>query len=640
MVIVLKKNSTPEQVGKLRSFLTQRSFKLNEVKGEEDTIIAAVGRVSMDIREVELLDGVSKVIPISKPFKMASREFKNDNTVVEIKNSRSQIIRIGGSRVCIIAGPSAVESREQILEIARNVASSGAALLRGGAFMPRSSPYSFQGLGEEALKYLKEAGEKYGLPVVSEINSESLIPMMKDYVDVFQISSRSMQDFDLLKKVGAAGKPVILRRSYTATLEEFLMSAEYLLSSGTENVILCERGIRTFEHSTTDTLDLSSVPVLRSLTHLPIIVDPTASGLRDKVPSMALASIACGADGISIGVHDNPEQALCDGAKSVLPSVFDKIVHDVEAIAPVIGKAVVHIMEQPSEKQRQSSSDDRKTVCVYSGKAGAYAQQAIERYFDRDVESRPLNSFAAVFEAVTDGKAEFGMIPIENSLNGSIYQNYDNFSRFEDVEICGAVTLNIRHCLLGIKGGSIDGIKNVYSHPQGFGQSRAFLEKHPGWNLVDCTSTSDAAQFVSEKEEAVNAAIASTVTAGIYGLSVLAEDIEDDPSNFTRFVVITARNPEKKKVLLNIKDNMASFIFTTKNEAGALNRTLSVIGQQGFNLSRLESRPIRGQLWKSWFYADVELPEENAGECALSLLRLMKETAEEVRLLGIYSERK
>ena len=340
MVIVLKKNISEEDKNNIKKILTDKEFKLNEVIGDEDTILAAVGRMSMDIREVELLRGVSKVIPISKPYKMASREFKPEDSIIEIPNNRGQVIRVGGQRLIAIAGPCAVESREQIDRIASSVASSGVVLLCGGTFKPRSSPYSFQGLGLEGLRYLREAGDKYGLPIVTEIPSPELIPLINGYTDVFQIGSRNMQDFDLLKKVGATAKPVILKRGYTATLEEFLMSAEYLLASGTDSVILCERGIRTFEHATRNTLDLSAIPILRSLTHLPIIVDPgPAVANRDRIPPMALSAVAAGADGIMLDVHDDPGKALVGGAQSLLPSQVDKIMHDIEALAPVLGKA-------------------------------------------------------------------------------------------------------------------------------------------------------------------------------------------------------------------------------------------------------------------------------------------------------------
>lgn len=641
MVIVLKKNSTKEQKEHIRQFLQEKHFKLNEIVGEEDTVIAAVGTVSMDIKEVELLPGVNSVIPISRPYKLASREFKKENTVIEVPNSRGQSIRIGGQHIVSIAGPCAVESRSQIQEIAAAVAAGGAVMLRGGAWKPRSSPYSFQGLGEEGLKYLKEAGEQFGLPIVTEIVSESLIPLMKDYVDVYQIGARNMQNFDLLKKVGAIGKPVILKRSYTATLEELLMSAEYLLSSGTDSVILCERGIRTFEHATRNTLDISAIPVLRSLTHLPIIVDPShAVGIRDKVPPMGLASVASGADGIIVEVHSHPEKALSDGAQSMLPQQFDKMMHDIEALAPVIGKAVAHIREEKASVVSQAEKKSgEKIVCAYSGKRGAYAEQAILRYFDSaDAEPQPVNSFEDIFQNVIDGKADYGMIPIENSLAGSVFQNYDNFSRFEDVSIAGAVTLNIRHALLGIKGASLADIRNVHSHPQAFSQCKKFLGGRTEWNHIDAASTATAAEYVAKAGSKQNAAIASPLNASLYGLSVIAEDVEDDPGNFTRFVVIRANHTVHAKGArdANRAPNMASFIFKTKNEPGALYHVLGVFNECKLNMTRLESRPIAGQPWRYWFYADAEL--SGAGTDVHSLMKQLSDRVEDIRLLGVYSE--
>ncbi|HBG66817.1 MAG TPA: prephenate dehydratase, partial [Treponema sp.] len=401
-----------------------------------------------------------------------------------------------------------------------------------------------------------------------------------------------------------------------------------------DNVILCERGIRTFEHATRNTLDLSAVPVLRALTHLPVIVDPSHSVAgHDKIPVMGAAAVAAGADGLMLEVHDNPEAALVDGAQSVLPAQFDKMMHDIEAIAPVLGRAVAHIRQEATPK----------VVVAYSGKRGAYAEQAISRYFDAaDAESLAVDSFGDIFQFVTDGKADYGMVPIENSLAGSVYQNYDNFSRFEDVSIVGAVTLNIRHALLGTKGASVADVKNVFSHPQALSQCRKFLEGHRGWSLIDSVSTATAAQQVATLNSAENAAIASPVNAQIYGLSVLAEDIEDDPGNFTRFVVIQSNAAVRRHVSreLNIVPNTASFIFKTKNEPGALYNILGIFNEQHLNLTRLESRPITGEPWRYWFYADAELSAANGGaeSCVRRLLELLREKADDVRLLGIYSE--
>ncbi|MBR4599600.1 MAG: 3-deoxy-7-phosphoheptulonate synthase [Treponema sp.] len=642
MIIVLKNGVSDSEKSNIKSVLKGHSFKINEVKGEESTVLAAVGKLAMDVREVEVLPGVEKVIPISKPYKMASREFKPENTIVEIPNNRGQIIRVGGSRLVSIAGPCAVESRQQMLDAAKAVAASGATMLRGGAYKPRTSPYSFQGLGEEGLKYLKEAGEKYGLPVVTEIVASEYIPVMKDYVDVYQVGARNMQNFELLKRLGALGKPVILKRGLSATIEEWLMSAEYLLSSGTDRVILCERGIRTYERATRNTLDLSAIPVLRSMTHLPIIVDPShALGVRDKIPPMALASIAAGADGIIVEVHCHPEQALSDAAQALYPAQFDKIMRDIESLAPVMGKEVAHIRSVDSQKKANAEKiTHKKPICVFSGMKGAYAEQAIENFFEDSVEAQTVDSFDEIFQAVVDGKADYGMVPIENSTAGSVYNNYDNLTRYEDISIVGALTLRIQHSLLGVKGASLDTIKNVYSHPQGLSQCSNFL-KSQKWNAVDTVSTATAASLVAEKGSVENAAICNARNAEIYGLEVIKEGIQNEQNNYTRFVVIAANHvKEPLKQWSEQKPNMASFVFTTKNEAGALYDALGVFKEANLSMNRLESRPIAGKPWKYWFYCDVVIPSEceNPVEMITAFSENLKKVAEDVRILGVYAE--
>lgn len=642
MVIVLKKDISTSEKENIKSLLAARSLKINELKGEESTVFAAVGKLAMDVREVEVLPGVEKVIPISKPYKMASREFKPENSIVEIPNNRGQIIRVGGSRLVAIAGPCAVESRQQMLDAAKAVAASGATMLRGGAYKPRTSPYSFQGLGEEGLKYLKEAGEKYGLPVVTEIVASEYIPVMKDYVDVYQVGARNMQNFELLKRLGALGKPVILKRGLSATIEEWLMSAEYLLSSGTDRVILCERGIRTYEKATRNTLDLSAIPVLRSMTHLPIIVDPShALGVRDKIPPMALASIAAGADGIIVEVHCHPEQALSDAAQALYPAQFDKIMRDIESLAPVMGKEVAHIRSVESQKKANAEKvTHKKPICVFSGMKGAYAEQAIENFFEDSVEAQTVDSFDEIFQAVVDGKADYGMVPIENSTAGSVYNNYDNLTRYEDISIVGALTLRIQHSLLGVKGASLETIKNVYSHPQGLSQCSNFLRSQK-WNAVDTVSTATAASLVAEKGSKENAAICNARNAAIYGLEVIKEGIQNEQNNYTRFVVIAANHVEEPAGQWSEqKPNMASFVFTTKNEAGALYDALGIFKEANLSMNRLESRPIAGKPWKYWFYCDVVISQsvENPNMYIEDFSQKLKKMAEDVRILGVYAE--
>ena len=470
--------------------------------------------------------------------------------------------------------------------------------------------------------------------------------MEKYGVDVLQIGARNMQNFDLLREVGKSGKAVILKRGLCATIEEWLMSAEYLLSSGTENVILCERGIRTYEKATRNTLDLSAVPVLRSLTHLPVIVDPShAVGLRDKIAPMALASIAAGADGIIVEVHDCPEKALSDGPQALLPSMFDKLMHDIEAMAPVVGKSVVHIRKEIKlDSGKKTAENQSKPVCAYNGIKGTYAEQAVNLYFDGDVSASPCSSFRDVFRAVVNGQADYGMIPIENSLGGSVYDNYDNLASFEDVSIVGALHLRIQHALLAVKGANIHTIKRVYSHPQGFAQCVKLIENHK-WEKITVSSTANAAKMVADSASKENAAIASAIAAKYYNLEILQEDIQDDPRDYTRFVVIAANHiadkpAECKRAIKSSAPNVASFIFCTPNETGALYNALGVFQKNKLNLTRLESRPIIGQPWHYWFYADAELKESalQNEEYVKAFMSDLKKVAEEVRLLGVYSE--
>jgi 3-deoxy-7-phosphoheptulonate synthase len=295
-----------------------------------------VGVVSGDTdpRIFEVLPGVVRVVRLSAPYKLASRLFKPEDTVVQLGG-----VAIGGKDVVLMAGPCTIESREQVEAIAPLVKAAGARILRGGAFKPRTSPYSFQGMGEEGLRYIRNAADKHGLLVVSEVMDRTQIPMMLRYVDILQVGARNMQNFDLLKDLGRVSKPVLLKRGMSATLEELLLSAEYIIAGGNRDVILCERGIRTFERATRNTLDIAAIPMLKTMSHLPVVVDPShALGIRDKVPPAARAAVAAGADGLLIEVHNQPEKALCDGAQSLLPEQIQALSRDLDAIAHVIGR--------------------------------------------------------------------------------------------------------------------------------------------------------------------------------------------------------------------------------------------------------------------------------------------------------------
>ena len=330
MILVLKEKYSQEEYNKLTAQLRDMGLELHESRGSHTTIIGLIGDTSMvDDEHLASLDIIETVKRIQEPYKNANRKFHPLDTVVKVGNAE-----IGGGGVSVIAGPCSVESKEQLCSVAEDVKRSGAALLRGGAFKPRTSPYAFQGLRDQGIKLLLEAKEETGLPVVTEIMDISHLPLFEK-VDVIQVGARNMQNFELLRELGKTKKPILLKRGLSSTVEEFLMSAEYIMAGGNENVILCERGIRTFERATRNTLDLSAVALLKTLTHLPVIVDPShATGIASLVKPMALASIAAGADGLIIEVHNDPPHALCDGQQSLTPAAFEDLMKAVKAIEP------------------------------------------------------------------------------------------------------------------------------------------------------------------------------------------------------------------------------------------------------------------------------------------------------------------
>jgi 3-deoxy-7-phosphoheptulonate synthase len=333
----MRSGASQQEIEQVAQKITACGLTPHVSRGVERTIVGAIGDERI-LREValEALPGVEKVLPILKPFKLASRDFKPEKSVISVNG-----VEVGGKRLAVIAGPCSVEGREMVLEMARAVKAAGAHLLRGGAFKPRTSPYTFQGLGEEALRYLAEAREATGLPIVTELMDPRDAPLVLKYADLIQIGARNMQNFRLLKEVGSHRKPVLLKRGMSSSIKELLMSAEYILSEGNYNVILCERGIRTFEDFTRNTLDLSAVPALKSLTHLPVIVDPShGTGKWDLVPPMALAAVAAGADGLMVEVHPKPEDALSDGPQALVPKRFERLMADLTALAPVVGRTL------------------------------------------------------------------------------------------------------------------------------------------------------------------------------------------------------------------------------------------------------------------------------------------------------------
>jgi len=338
MIVAMQEGAEEALIQQVIEHLVKMGFEVHRSTGARMTVLGAVGSgIDFDIRNIELLPGVQEVHRISSPYKLAGRSFRPEGTSVQLRNG----IGVGGNEVVVMAGPCSVETREQLFSTAETVAKAGAKVLRGGAFKPRSSPYLFQGHGEDALKLLREAGEKFNLLVISEVMEISQIPLMLPYVDILQVGARNMQNFNLLRELGKVRKPVLLKRGIAATLEELLLSAEYIMAGGNYDVILCERGIRTFETYTRNTMDISAIPIIHKLSHLPMTADPShGTGRRDKVSPMARASLAAGADALLIEVHCTPDKAWSDGAQSLFPEQFSKLMDELRIIAPAVGRKI------------------------------------------------------------------------------------------------------------------------------------------------------------------------------------------------------------------------------------------------------------------------------------------------------------
>jgi 3-deoxy-7-phosphoheptulonate synthase len=646
MIVVLSKSAGSHDKEMIRVYLRDRGFTVREQFFGEDAIIGASGKGVVDIRELALLPGVERVAATSKPYELASRETRAEDSIVTVAAGPSLPgVKIGGSRITVIAGPCAVESREQIMETAALVRESGAVMLRGGAYKPRTSPYAFQGLGMKGLEFMKEAGEAQGMPVVTEVVSPELAVRMKDLTDMFQIGARNMQNFELLKKVGALGKPVLLKRGPSATMEEWLLSAEYLLAAGTADVVLCERGIRTFETYTRNTLDISAIPVVKGLSHLPVIVDPShAVGIRGKVSPAALAAVAAGADGLTVEVHPRPDEALSDGPQSLYPEQFERLMRDIEALAPVVGKELLRTPHPAAPRAFHGAGfppaegeEVRELPVAFCGENGAFAEQALTRAFGEEVPRLQVRNFPGIFDAVLDGSALAGVVPVENSQTGSIHENYDLFLRYGDVAIVGEIKLRIVHCLIADERASLDSIDIVRSHPQGFAQCKEFLEKYPQWTLEPVTSTAGAVASIAREGAVKVAAIAGEAAARAHGLKVIKAGIETNPLNYTRFVIISRRIGDRASVPPSLGSgapNKASLVFSVPDEPGALFGCLKALSDRGINLSKLESRPIQGKPWEYLFYLDVSIPDAT-GEFEKALEELRARTRD-FHHLGAY----
>lgn len=625
MILVLEKDISEDRKSHLRSLLYDKGCVVKEMSDAGQSVIGVLGKGSQDSIFFNSLPGVEKAIPIETPFKLVSRQWHPEESRVAVGP-----VVVGTERIVVIAGPCAVESRIQALTIAREVKRYGAAILRGGAYKPRTSPYAFQGLEEEGLKILAQVREETGLPVLTEITSPTQADVMMKYVDAVQIGARNMQNFELLKCVGRLGKPVVLKRGLACTIEEWLMSAEYILSEGNDQVILCERGIRTFEPYTRNTLDLSAIPILKKLTHLPVLVDPShATGIREKVSPMARAAVAAGADALMVEVHHDPAHALSDGPQSLYPKQFAQLMRDIYVIAPVVGKQLdFNYLEKAGKVEEfvQTEAGELPRV-AFLGEMGTYSHKACQQYFGDQMTLVPKAGFRAIFEAVRSKEADYAVVPLENSLSGSIHENYDMLLEF-DLRIVGEITLRIIHHLIAKPGATLDDIQRVMSMGAAIQQCRQFLDRHPHWDIVAVNATASAVREISTAEGLSDAAIGSKEAATLFNMKILEEGIETNPRNFTRFVVIALEDEAKQT------RSKTSLVFSVGHQPGSLYEVLKIFQERSLNLVKLESRPIHGKPWQYLFYADIEIDAQNPD--FKPVLDALEEKSEFLKVIGSY----
>jgi 3-deoxy-7-phosphoheptulonate synthase len=620
MILVLKPGITKAEIHAIEEAVRRAGSCPVLIEGKERCVVAVVGAAKADSREFELLSGVSQVLRVTKPYKLASREVKPEDTVVRVGD-----LSIGGAQVVVMAGPCAVEGRKMLLETAQRLSEMGVTILRAGAFKPRTSPYAFQGLGEEGLKILAEARDLTGMKVVTEVMAPDKVELVAKYADILQVGARNMQNFDLLKECAQIRKPILLKRGLSATVDEWLQSAEYVLQAGkNRDVILCERGIRTFETATRNTIDLNAIPVLHERTHLPVIVDPShGTGVRSYVPPMAMAAVAAGADGVMVEVHPDPDKAASDGAQSLTFEMLERLLRDLEVIAPVMGRRLDLSSKRPAPRPARGRAHG--DAIAFQGEHGAFSEKAARQFFGDAVKTLPSLAFRNVFEKVVSGECEYGILPVENTLGGSIHQNYDLLVEF-DAPIVGETKLRVVHSLIANRGTRLEDIRRIYAHPQAAAQCEKLLRAHPTWSVLQVYDTAGSVKMIKEEKALDAAAIASSDAARRFDMEVLKEGIESDPRNYTRFIVI-AREPAKK-------GDKVSLVYGTANKPGALFRTLEVFFRHGMNLAKLESRPIAGKPWEYLFYVDAveDLPNRQVA----AALKALKEHTTFLKVLGNY----
>ncbi len=627
MIVVLKQQISEKQKARVARLLEEQGYTVNEVSGHTKRLFAAVGNAELDMREVASLEGVSSVIPISQPFSLVSRATKSEDTIVSVGR-----VKIGGGRIAIIAGPYRIESREQITQSAQVLREAGAVMLHGGTYTGT--------VGEAGLALLQEAAQKSSLATICEVTNPSDIPLLTRYVDMLEIGGRSMENEGLLEAAGATGMPIMLKRGRSSTIEEWLIAAELIVQSGSDNVVLCEQGIRTYERATRNTLDVSAIPVVQQLTHLPVIGDPSqATGRREMVAPMSLALIASGASGLMVEVQCTADQGYSDGPHFLYASQFEKLMRDLQALSQVVGKSLERIprITLPTKSKAEgiaTSVESERLIVAFQGERGAYSELAIRRSFGEETEVLPCKSFPDAFDAVLEGRALYAMMPVENTLGGTILQNLDLLERHEAIEIVGEQQIRIIHNLIGFAGTKLEDIREVYSHPQGLAQCTDFLETTLAHaEAISFFDTAGAVGYVKEEGDRSKAAIAGVPAAKVYGMEILAEGIESNPRNYTRFYIISR---EENAVVIRSAApvNRAALVFTVRDRPGSLFDVLSVLSTHGLNMKKLESRPIAGKPWEYSFFVEIETGEAGAYEAALTQLEPI---CRSLRVLGTFA---
>lgn len=638
MIVVLRPDIRPAEVAALAEVVRSHGCDSQLISGTERSILAILGRTDFDPRALHGLPGVIQVLRVGRPYKMASREVHPDRTVVSV--GVPSIAQIGGAQVVVIAGPPAVEGREMLMDAAARCAELGVTVLRSGAFGEGRSPYAFQGLGEEALALLAEAGRRFNLAICTEVTSPEQVPLVAKYADILQIPPRHMHSAALLQACSrVSGRAVMLERGIAATIDEWLHAAEYILAPGhNPNVILCERGIRTFERATSNTLDLSAVPVLRERTHLPIVVDPShGTGVRAYVPAMARAAVAAGADGVVIEVHDDPERCLVEGAQTLRFEQLASLIRDLQTIAPVVGRRLDLSTTRPVPVPPVAGAPAFEAQCAFQGERGAFSEKAARQVFGPGVSTLPTLSFRACFEAVESGRAPYGIVPVENTLGGSIHENFDHLQHHR-LRIVGETKLRVVHNLIANRGARLADITKIYAHPQAAAQCDVLLREHPEWVVFQVYDTAGSAMMIRDEGGLEGAAIAGADVADEYGMVVLRAGIESHPENYTRFVVIAPLDERESadcgddagKLPGSSRANKSSLVFVTRDQPGALAEALRIFASRGVNLTKLESRPIPGRPWDYRFYVDLAAVPDDGLLAALSAHVL------ELKVLGVY----